>query len=199
MTDNNDLIVLSAFSGLAGAILTQALTGLFTYLGDKRKARFELNNLYRQKQIEIAENFYYITGETMSVLKKSIEYWKDRNKPRSEASIEFFNKEMKRLDAYMEKLNAENWKHNLISLYFSVTLSYNEIIAANTKSHLLYLGLLDIAEKIKANTAEDKEKLLGQYHVGIFDLCAQYDHIYAMLERDMHAVKKELLRTFQVK
>jgi hypothetical protein len=44
-----------------------------------------------------------------------------------------------------------------------------------------------------------KERLLGKYHVGIFDLCSQYDAIYNMLEKDMNAVKTELLRTFQVK
>jgi hypothetical protein len=199
MADNSTLIALSAFSGLAGAVLTQALTGLFGYLGDKRKARLELNNLYRQKQVEIAENFYYVTGETMSVLRKSIEHWKDRNKPRSEASVAFFNKEMKRLDAYMEKLNADNWKHNLIALYFDVALSYNELIAANTKSHLMYMGLLDMAENLKESEGDEKERLLGKYHVGIFDLCSQYDAIYNMLEKDMNAVKTELLRTFQVK
>jgi len=198
MADNSTLIAISAFSGLAGAILTQVLTGMFAYLGDKRKAKNELNSQYRSKQLEVAENFYFMTGETMAVLRKSIEYWKDRNKVRSEASIGFFNKEMKKLDAYMEKLNAENWKHNLIGLYFNVSLSYNELIEANSKSHLLYLSLLDIAEQIKVASADDKDKLLGRYHLGIFDLCTQYESIYNLLEKDMDSVKKELLRTFQV-
>jgi hypothetical protein len=200
MENNSTLIALSAFSGLAGAVLTQALTGLFGYLGDKRKAKLEIGNLFRQKQIEIAENFYYVTGETMSVLSKSIEHWKDRNKPRSEASITYFNIEMKRLDVYMEKMKADNWKHSLIALYFDVSLSYNELIAANMRSHLLYLSLLDIAENInEASSDEEKEKLVGNYHVGIFDLCSQYDNIYNMLKSDMYSVKTELLRTFQVK
>ncbi|MBB5395129.1 hypothetical protein [Mucilaginibacter sp. AK015] len=194
---NQTLVVLTAFAGLAGALLTQLLTGLFGYYTDKRKANLERANLYRAKQVEVAEQFYFMTGETMSVLRKSVEYWKDKNKQRSEASVAFFNGEMKRLDAYMEKLQAENWKQNLISLYFDVTLSYDRVIAANTRSHALYLGLLDTAERIGKADGEEKERLLGKYHLGLFDLCAQYDDIYKMLAGDMASVKTALLETFR--
>jgi hypothetical protein len=194
---NQTLLILTAFAGLAGALLTQLMTGLFGYWGDKRKARLERGNLYRAKQVEVAEQFYFMTGETMSVLRKSVEYWKDRNKQRSDASIAFFNREMKKLDAYLQKLQEENWKHNLISLYFDVALSYDQIIAANMRSHSLYLGLLDTAEQIKKASDEEKEHLVGKYHVGIFDLCAQYDDIYKMLEHDMASVKTALRDTFR--
>jgi hypothetical protein len=198
MIDNSTLITLSAFSGLAGAILTQALTGAFAYFGDKRKSKIELNRQYREKQVEVAEHFYFVTGEAMTRLRKSIEHWKDRNKAKSEARIGFFNKEIKLLDAYMDKLNAENWKHNLINLYFNVTLSHSELIVANTKSHTLFLNLLDIADQIKKAKDPDKDELLGQYHVGIFDLCSQYDDIYKMLENDMQTVKTALLKNFEI-
>lgn len=197
LTINQTLVVLTAFAGLAGALLTQLLTGLFSYFGDKRKAKLERGNLYRAKQVEVAEQFYFMTGETMGVLRKSVEYWKDKNRQRSEASVAFFNGEMKRLDAYMEKLQAENWKQNLISLYFDVTLSYDRVIAANTRSHTLYLGLLDTAEQIGKAGGEEKERLLGKYHLGLFDLCAQYDDIYKMLASDMASVKTALLETFR--
>ncbi len=36
MADNATLISVSAFSGLAGALLTQTLTGLFAYFGKPR-------------------------------------------------------------------------------------------------------------------------------------------------------------------
>lgn len=196
-TVNPTLLVLTAFAGLAGALLTQLLTGLFSYFSDKRKAKLERGNLYRAKQVEVAEQFYFMTGETMGVLRKSVEYWKDKNRQRSEASVAFFNGEMKRLDAYMEKLQAENWKQNLISLYFDVTLSYDRVIAANTRSHALYLGLLDTAERIGKADGEEKERLLGKYHLGLFDLCAQYDDIYKMLASDMASVKTALLETFR--
>ncbi len=195
---DSTLITLSAFSGLAGAILTQALSGMFNYLGDKRKSKYDLNKQYRDKQIEVAEHFYFVTGETMGTLRKTIEHWKDRNKSRSEVSVEFFNKEIKKLDTYMEKLNNDNWKHNLISLYFNVTLSYNRLIAANTKSHTLYLNLLDISEKIKKADDKEKDNLIGQYHIGIFDLCSHYDDIYKMLESDIQTVKTALLKSFQI-
>lgn len=198
VAENSTLIAVSAFSGLVGAILTQTLTGVFAYVSDKRKFKNELNAQYRGKQIEVAENFYFITGETMTILKKNIEYWKDRNKARSESSIAFFNREIKKLDVYLEKINTDNWKHNLIGLYFNVSLSYSELVEANSKSHLLYLGLLDLADKIKVAVPEDKDKLLGKYHTGIFDLCTQYENIYIMLEKDLNSVKQELLLTFQV-
>lgn len=198
MIDNSTLIALSAFSGLAGAILTQALTGVFAYLGDKRKSKIELNKQYRGKQIEVAEQFYFVTGETLTRLRKSIEHWKSLNKTRSEASIGFFNNEIKLLDAYMEKLNTDNWKRNLIDLYFNVTLSHGELIEANAKSHAIFLNLLDIADRIKKAKEMDKGKLLGQYHMGIFDLCSQYDDIYKMLESDMQSVKTALLNSFEI-
>lgn len=198
MVDNSTLITLSAFSGLAGAILTQTLTGVFAYFGDKRKSKIELNKQYRYKQAEVAEQFYFVTGETMTRLRKSIEHWKDRNKARSEASIDFFNKEIKMLDAYMDKLNTDNWKHNLIDLYFNIKLSHSELIEANAKSHSMFLNLLDIADKIKKGKEGDKDELLGQYHMGIFDLCSQYDDIYKMLESDMKTVKTALLKSFEI-
>jgi hypothetical protein len=197
LTINQTLVVLTAFAGLAGALLTQLLTGLFGYFGDRRKAKLERSNLYRAKQVEVAEQFYFMTGETMSVLRKSVEYWKGKNKSRSDAGVAFFNKEMKKLDAYMEKLQAENWKQNLIGLYFDVTLSYDRVIAANTRSHTLYLGLLDTAEQIAKADGKEKERLLGKYHLGLFDLCAQYDDIYNMLAKDMASVKAALLETFR--
>lgn len=199
MEANSTLVALSAFSGLAGAVLTQALTGLFTYLSDNRKARFELNRAYRHKQVEVAENFYYVTGETMAMLKKSIEHWRDKGKSRSEASITFFNKEIQKLDVHMEKLNADNWKKSLIGLYFNVSLSYNELIKANTDTHLLFLSLLDLSDVIREANGEERYELIGRYHLKVYDLCEQYDSIYNMLEKDMNIVKNEILRTFQVK
>jgi len=164
MIDHTSLIALSAFSGLAGAILTQVLTGVFAYYGDKRKSQLELNKAYRDKQVEVAEQFYYVTGETMAVIKKNIEHFKDRSRSRSEASINFFDKEIKKLEAYLDKLKADNWKQNLIGLYFNVSLSYQGLIEANNQSHLLFLRLLDIADKIKKTNDPDKEKLIGDYY-----------------------------------
>ncbi|MFD0751286.1 hypothetical protein ACFQZS_14140 [Mucilaginibacter calamicampi] len=139
-----------------------------------------------------------MTGETMTVLKKSIEHWKDRTKPRSEASITFFNKEITKLDAHLEKLNADKWKHSLISLYFDVSLSYNQLITANTNTHLTYLSLLDLSNEIKETNGEARYELISKYLLKVYDLCAQYENIYNMLEHDMNTVKSEILRTFRV-
>ncbi|MDR6942911.1 hypothetical protein [Mucilaginibacter pocheonensis] len=196
MPDNNTLIAVSAFSGLAGALLTQTLTGLFTYYSDKRKSRLELHKQYRDKKIEIAENFYFMTGETMSILKKSVNIHKNRNDSRSESSLKFLSSEIKKLDAHLKKLNEKNWKHNLMGLYFNISLSFNEIMEANTRSHILFLKYLDISDKITKAAEADKEALYGQYNITIFDLCMQYDDIYNMLEKDMNKVKAELLDSF---
>ncbi|WP_161964467.1 hypothetical protein [Mucilaginibacter endophyticus] len=198
MAENTTLIV-SAFSGLAGALISQMLTGLFAYLGDKRKADIDLKKRYRSKQVEIAESYYYVTGETMSILKKSVQLWKGRSIPRSEASYRSMTESLKEADAQLKKMNIDNWKHNLIGLYFNISLSYDELIAANNKSHELYLNVLDLADKIKnSNDDETRERYIGQYSVGIFDLCSQYDTVYNILAGDMEKVKVELMKSFEL-
>jgi len=196
MAENTTLIV-SAFSGLAGALITQALTGLFAYFGDKRKADIELKKEYRDKQVEVAVSYYYITGETMSILKKSVQLWKGRNIQRSEASYRSMVESLNDADFRLKQMNIDNWRHNLIGLYFDVTLSYEELIVANNKSHELYLKVLDIEDKVRnASNDEDKERLFGQYSLAIFDLCGQYDTVYDILANDMNKVKKNLSATF---
>ncbi|WPU98897.1 hypothetical protein SNE26_23065 [Mucilaginibacter sp. cycad4] len=199
MAAEHTTLIVSAFSGLAGALISQALTGLFAYLGDKRKADIDLKKRYRSKQVEIAESYYYVTGETMSILKKSVQLWKGRNIPHSEASYRSMTESLKEADAQLKKMNVDNWRHNLIGLYFSVSLAYDELIAANNKSHELYLKVLDIADKIRsADNEEDRERYFGQYSLGIFDLCSQYDAVYEILAGDMGKVKAELLKSFEL-
>ncbi|WP_162996722.1 hypothetical protein [Mucilaginibacter kameinonensis] len=199
MVAENTTLIVSAFSGLAGALISQTLTGLFAYLGDKRKADIDLKKRYRSKQVEIAESYYYVTGETMSILKKSVQLWKGRSIPRSEASYRSMTESLKEADAQLKKMNIDNWKHNLIGLYFNVSLSYDELIAANNKSHELYLNVLDLADKIKnSNDEETRERYIGQYSVGIFDLCSQYDTVYNILAGDMEKVKVELMKSFEL-
>lgn len=199
MADNNTLIAVSAFSGLAGAVLTQALTGLFAYINDTRKSKTELLALHRNKQIEIAESFYYVTGETMAIVKKSIAFWKNRNESRSASSLDFLGRDIKESNAQLEKLKSENWRYNLVGLYFNIKLSYNQLIAANTKSHVLYLKVLDIADRIADSAEAEKDALYERYNLSIFDLCSQYDHIYSLLEADIKLVKAELSKSFEVK
>jgi hypothetical protein len=199
MATEHTTLVVSAFSGLAGALISQTLTGLFAYFGDKRKAETDLKNQYRNKQVEIAENYYYVTGETMSILKKSVQLWKGRNIQRSEASYKSMTDSLKEADVQLKQMNIDNWRHNLIGLYFNVSLSYNELIAANNRSHELYLKVLDIKEKIRHNENDaDKESYIGQFSMGIFDLCNQYEAVYNILAKDMDKVKAELLNSFTI-
>jgi hypothetical protein len=199
MATEHTTLIVSAFSGLAGALISQALTGLFAYLGDKRKADTDLKNQYRNKQVEIAENYYYVTGETMSILKKSVLLWKGRNIRRSEASYKSMTDSLKESDDHLKRMNIDNWKHNLIGLYFNVTLSYDELIAANNKSHELYLKVLDIEAKVRnTDNDEDRERYTGQYSIAIFDLCSQYDAVYDILAGDLNKVREELLNGFHL-
>jgi len=199
MTDQLILVEVSAFSGLAGALLTQALTGLFSYLGDKRKTHTELKTSFRNKQVDIAENFYYVTGEKMAIVKKNIGYWRNWNNSRSGASLEFLNKEMVKLNAYLEKLDMENWKCNLVSLYFNVMLTNDSLIASNDQSKALYLKVLDITEALKHALPESKSDLYGLYDNAISDMCNHYEQVYARMAEDMLVVKTGLLRQMQVK
>jgi hypothetical protein len=194
MADSTTLIEVSAFSGLAGALLTQMITGTFAFFADRRKYRNEARNLYRAKKAEIGENFFYMTGEKMAVIKKNIDHWKNWNDSRSEASLEFLNKELARLNAYIEKLDAENWKFNLIGLYFDVALSHDEVIEANGRSQQRYLKFLDISHKIRNAAEAEKEGLYGDYALALFDMCAQYEDLYNKMSRDMQAVRAALLR-----
>ncbi|MDB5111084.1 MAG: hypothetical protein JWR67_2198 [Mucilaginibacter sp.] len=197
MVDNNTLIEVSAFSGLAGALLTQLISGLFTYFSNKRKYNIKLKNQYRNKKVEVGENFYFMNGERMAMVKKNIAFWKSRNNIRSESGLSFLNKERDKLNAYITKLNAENWKYNLINLYFNVSLSNNDIIEANVEAQTCFLKILDIADKLKkAVTDEEKDELFGLYSLYVFNLCAQYEDIYLKMEQDMNVVKHELSREF---
>jgi hypothetical protein len=187
------LIGVSAFSGLAGALLTQIITGTFAFFADKRKYHNEARNFYRAKKTEIGENFFYMTGEKMAAIKKNIDHWRNWNDSRTEASLEFLNKELARLNAYMEKLDAENWKFNLIGLYFDVSLSHSEVIGANARSQQRYLRFLDISHKIRTAAETEKDGLYGEYALALFDMCAQYEDLCDKMGRDMQAVRSALL------
>jgi hypothetical protein len=92
---------------------------------------------------------------------------------------------------------ADNWRHNLISLYFNVSLSHEELIASNTKLHELYLKILDIADRIAQSEDNERDELCGLYNLGVFDLCRQYDQIYDLLASDMQLIREALRQVFE--
>jgi hypothetical protein len=191
--DSSNMVQISAFSGLAGALLTQALTGAFQYFGDRRKVHNELKSAYRNKQIEIAESFYYVTGEKMAIIKKNIGYWQNRNNSRSNNSLEFLSREMKKMSAYMDKLDAENWKYGLVSLYFNVSLTADKIIESNDRSKTLYLEVLDLADALKHSLDESKDDLYDLYSDAVNEMCMHYESVCATMADDMAKVKTALL------
>lgn len=197
MADTNTLLQVSAFSGLAGALLTQLITAANGYFTDKRKRSTELKNQFRNRKVEIGESFYYMTGEKLAMVRKNIRYWKNWNDSRSEASSEFLNAELKKLNAYIDKLDAENWKYALINLYFEVRLTNNEVSANNTISHNFYLKILDTTYKIKQANDADKEELYKEYAITVFDLCAHYEDICQKMNQDMETVKHALRQDFE--
>lgn len=199
MADNSTLIAVSAFSGLAGALLTQMIVVVNTYFIDKRKQQLELATQLRLKKIEIGESFFFVTGEMMTTIKKNIGYWKNWNNARTEKSLDFLHKETFKFNTYMEKLHTDNWKFNLISLYFNVSFTNDEVILSNTRSRQLYLLYLDLAEKIRKAGDGQKERLYQQYAIAIFDMCAHYEEIYHRLEQDMNVVRTQLLSEFAFK
>jgi hypothetical protein len=197
MASNDLLLQISAFSGLLGALLTQGLTGLFAYVNDKRKYSTELKDKYRNKQTEVAENFYYVTGEKMAVVKKNIGYWKNYHNARSEKSLDFLNQEIVKLNTYIDKLDAENWKYNLIGLYFAVSLNSKTIIAGNLKSKELYLKVLDLTDEIRHALEESKSDLYALYNDAINEMCGHYEELYQNMANDMAMVKAELSKEWQ--
>ena len=196
MENNSILIQVSAFSGLIGALLTQALTGLFSYVGDKRKSNLELKTTFRTKQIDIAENFFFVTGEKMAIVKKNIGYWQNWNNSRSAASLEFLNKEMVKLNTYLEKLDADNWKSNLVSLYFDVSFTNDALIASNDQSKERYLKVLDITDELKHALPESKPDIYLLYDQAVKDLCSHYEKVYLQMSLDLDRVKQGLMQEF---
>jgi hypothetical protein len=87
------------------------LTSLFSYTNDRRKQKAEVRNLYHGKKVEIGENFYFMNGELMTMIRKNISYWKSKDKTRGPSSIGFVNREMEKLDSYQVKLHAKNWNN----------------------------------------------------------------------------------------
>ena len=197
MADNSTLLAVSAFSGLAGALLTQLITFANTYFTDKRKQSFEVSTQLRNKKMEIGENFIFITGEKMAAIRKNIGFWKNGNKSRTDKSLEFLYRETARFNAYMEKLNADNWKFNLISLYFDISFTNEEVARSNERSHELYLTYLDLAERIRKAEGHEKEQLFQRYAIVVFDMCSHYEEIYKRLQRDIAIVGKQLLAEFK--
>ncbi len=194
MESNSIVLQVAAFSGLIGALLTQAMTGLFAYYGDKRKSKLELKKAFRDKQIEVVENFYFVNGEKMAIVKKNIEYWKNYHNARSEKSLNFLNEELKKMKAHMDDLDKDNWKYNLISLYFNVSLSTEEVITSNLKSKELYLTVLDLTDELMHSLDESKSDIYVLYDIAIQDLCAHYEAIVQKMAADMDIVKKSLLK-----
>jgi hypothetical protein len=189
-------LILTAFAGLAGALMTQLLTGLFSYLNDRRKQESEVQSLYRGKKLEIGENFYFMNGELMAMIKKNIAYWRQRGEDRSDRTLAFLRQEMDRLDAYQAKLQAENWKYNLIGIYFAIPYSFQEMLEDNQRSHELYLQVLDYSERIRVALPSEKDEFFLPYQEVIEGLCTHYLQIYSKMEGNMEAVKTAMLASF---
>ena len=197
MPENNTLIAISAFSGLAGAILAQSISGMVAYFSDKRKQNTEVKTAYRSKKMEIGENFYHVTSEKVGIIKMHILYWKKREFIDSESSLAFLNQEMKKLGEHLDRLNADSWKYNLINLYYDVSLNHNSVIESNAVSQGYYLRFLDAIDAFKlAHDEEDKDDLKGRYAMILFDMCAHYETLCRQMEQDMDGVKQELLKEF---
>lgn len=197
MTDTSTTIALSAFSGLAGAILTQLLTGMFSYLNDKRKQTAELERDFRSKKSEIGENFYYINSELMTLIRKNITYWSNLHNDRSIETLNLMRKEMAKLAAYQERLHNENWKFNLTNVYFDLPFNNRDMEEANQRSNQFYLLINDLSNKIKSCVEADKlESYHQKYAIYIFDLCSHYEDVYSRMAQNNTFIQQQLLNLF---
>lgn len=132
----------------------------------------------------------------MAVIRKNIDFWQNWNNGHSEASLEALGKEVSKFTAYMEKLYAENWKHNLIGLYFPITFTAEQVMESNAISKKYRLSILDLTAAIQRAAQEDQEPLYQAYALVIFDMCSHYEHLYEKMERDRAIVKTALLGDF---
>ncbi|WPU91619.1 hypothetical protein SNE25_20080 [Mucilaginibacter sabulilitoris] len=197
MQNTGTLVILSAFSGLLGALLTQLMTGLFSYVNDRRKQQFELQKQYRGKRAEIGESFYFMHGELMSMIKKNIAYWKNRQDYRSEVTLQFLKLEIDRLDGYQSRLQTENWKYNLVGIYYHIPYDFADMLDDNKTSHELYLKVLDLSEVIRRTLPQEREDIYGNYLVVLNELIQHYEKVYLRMTENMEAVKTQLLQDFK--
>ena len=147
--------------------------------------------------VEIGENYYYITGEMLAAITKNINYWRNNHPLRSTPSIAFIKKETLKFNSYIEKLNTDNWKFNLIGMYYTVSYSSEEIHKDNERSHQLYLRYLDLSEKIEAVDNGDSEQLYKSYSETLLDMIDHYEAIYKKLKNDMIIVRNQMLNEFK--
>ena len=194
MTENPTILELTAFAGLAGAILTQVISLASTYFTDKRKQNVDTKNQYRTKMVEIGENYYYITGEMLAAITKNVNYWKNNNPLRSPTTIAFIKKETLKFNSYIEKLNTDNWKFNLVGMYYDISYSTEEVHKDNERSHQLYLRYLDLSETIESGNND--EQLYQSYAAVLLDMTAHYEAIYQKLSLDMYLVRNQMLSEF---
>jgi hypothetical protein len=197
--DKSFVIYVTAFAGLTGALLTQLMTGLFAYINDRRKQKVDLENQYRIKRLEIGENFYFINGELMAIIRKNIDYWYNLRNDRSEQTLISMKKEIGKLDNYQAQLRTENWKYNLVGIYFRVPFGFDAIQEANSRSHQLCILVNDLANKIRAAAPAQREELYKSYNVAIFDLCSHYEQVFSRMQDNMVAIKDQLLGEFDMR
>lgn len=191
------IVILSAFSGLAGALVTQLITGIFAYISDKRKQHIDLDKDFRNKKLEIGENFYFVNGELMVMIRKNISYWLNLYQDCSEQTLLFMKKEMEKIDLYQQRLLRENWKFNLISIYFKLPFDREEMENANQKSRQLYWRVNDLSNKIKVcQDAVKLEEYHQKYANAIFDLYRHYEVLYDRMCENNDAIQKQLLKEF---
>ncbi|HEY8929519.1 MAG TPA: hypothetical protein VIM55_10030 [Mucilaginibacter sp.] len=196
MANSLTLVEISAFSGLAGALLTQLVTAFNTYLTDRRKQSFELGAEYRARKAETGEHFYFMTGEKMAAIKKNVGYWRNWNNSRSSSSLQFLTAETRQFNAQLEKLDSENWKYNLVEMYYGIEFTQAKVHESNDRSHRLYLAYLDVADRITGASEDETETLYQRYATIVFEMCGHYEQVYQLLERDRQLVRNELAGMF---
>ncbi|WP_428329678.1 hypothetical protein [Mucilaginibacter sp.] len=196
MVDHQTLILITAISSLAGALLTQLMTGFFSYFNDRRKYKQELKNTFRNRRTEIGESFYFMNGEVMTIVQKNIAYWHNLHRDRSEDSLQYLHREMEKLTALNQRLNEENWKYNLVGIYYEVPFPLHEILQENKKTHALCLRILDLSAQIKVTLPQEQVDLYREYNLVIFELCAQYESVYSRMQDNMTCVKAALLADY---
>ncbi|WPV00805.1 hypothetical protein SNE26_03380 [Mucilaginibacter sp. cycad4] len=195
--DKNFILLIGALAGLTGALITQLFTGLFSYLNDMRKQRYELRNQFRLKRLDIGENFYFINTELLSMVRKNVDYWRNLWRDRNDETLAFMKREMGKLDAYQVKLRTENWKYNVVDVYFNLPFNISEMEKVNEISRKLYIAVIDIANKIQSIPAAEREELFKPYNIAVFNLCSHYEQVHDKISENILAVKAELLREFQ--
>jgi len=200
MVDNSTTVwvsVISASSAIAGVVVTQIITAINNRKSDKRKYQFEATKAYLSRKIEVGEQFYYVTGENLTLKHALIHYVKTADL-KSPKAYEFISERYNQLYTDFEKVTEKNSLANLVNLYFDVKINFELALEAEKKLKNLFVNIHELNAEISVNTDPELTDVLIQKRTDEIEAyCAFADKQMELAKIDMKTVRREINKISQ--